>query len=109
MIHIINEYTKQGMSPDYATLMLERLDEMPGVENLFDAEFDAQSMPPLTLANAAAGPDEGMSTYFFELGRTLDVRAREAAEHEWWADHPNWWVGMHDSKPIPDTAYLKVS
>lgn len=48
-------------------------------------------------ASSPAGPDEGMTVARAADSVTLDRRARAAAAHPWWAAHPDWAVGLHDS------------
>lgn len=47
-------------------------------------------------ANTPAGPDEGVSTYWEDFGKWLDVHHGAVATHPWFGWHPHWNYSMHD-------------
>lgn len=104
---VLDDYVRQGMDPGYVDLMRDRLGDH--LDEVIPHEERLQAAMPLEGANSPAGPDEGYSTYFGDLGEQLDEHAAEVARLAWWDEHPNWWVGMHDGGPIPHTATLKAS
>jgi|SRR5690606_12020812 len=42
------------------------------------------------------GSEDGRSTFFKDLAGELDWLERQANEHPWWAENPNWSIGLTD-------------
>lgn len=49
---------------------------------------------PLIGKHTPSGPDEGISTRNLALQAILIQQAHEAAQHEWWAEHPRPFEGL---------------
>lgn len=91
---ILDDYVRQGMDPDHVEMMRERIDDE--ADGVIEYDVEVFTWGPLEGANAPAGPDEGYSTYFTDLGEELDAHRIVVAAHQWWIDNPNWWVDMHN-------------
>lgn len=91
VVDVLDEYTRQGMSPDYVDMMRERIGEV--IDEVMPAWREHPELP-ISGALTPEGPDEGTSTYFTDLADELDAHAARVAEQPWWSDNPGWADGL---------------
>lgn len=93
-----DEMVKRGMNPDYVNGRWRQV-----VDDITAEQDKRETLVPDRMpdgANSPAGPDDGRSTDFGDIGVEIDIRAREAANHQWFKDNPHWNYDMHEADAL---------